>query len=182
MGGWVAGSSGNKANPAFNWAESWSWAWQYRENWVPFFKAIKFYSWACFSKEFCKFSFYRCIEYKRGFGWGGSNSDYKAISVQLKLQLPAGIELAKREKISRDWTEPKKNRSLIPHQLQHHRSCQNGKLNILTRSLFISNWCDKGFSSCSTYNNSLLTVGPISRSQYWINQGNYHTEHTFGQE
>ena len=27
------------------------------------------------------------------FGWVGSNSDYKAISVQLQLQLPAGTEL-----------------------------------------------------------------------------------------
>ena len=26
-------------------------------------------------------------------GWGRSNSDYKAISVQLQLQLPAGTEL-----------------------------------------------------------------------------------------
>ena len=28
-----------------------------------------------------------------GVGWGGSNSDYKAISVQLQLLLPAGTEL-----------------------------------------------------------------------------------------
>ena len=29
-------------------------------------------------------------------GWVGSNSDYKAISVQLQLQLPAGTELGKK--------------------------------------------------------------------------------------
>ena len=28
-----------------------------------------------------------------GVGWVGSNSDYKAISVQLQLQLPIGTEL-----------------------------------------------------------------------------------------
>ena len=39
-------------------------------------------------------------------GWGGSNSDYKAISVQLQLQLPAGTELGNilKMKVKTDFT------------------------------------------------------------------------------
>ena len=32
-----------------------------------------------------------------GVGWVGSNSDYKAISVQLQLQLPTGTELGNKQ-------------------------------------------------------------------------------------
>ena len=45
----------------------------------------------------CNLETSSCHDSREG-GWGGSNSDYKAISVQLQLQLPAGTELGNTRK------------------------------------------------------------------------------------